>query len=113
MYAIIETGGNQYKVAEKNVLDVARLTAEEGASVAFSSVMLLSREGETLVGKPMVDGAEVKGVVVRHLLSTKISGMKYKPKENYRKRYGHRQQLTRIRIEEVKWPGKELKADGT
>jgi large subunit ribosomal protein L21 len=104
MYAIVETGGKQYKVAEKNVLDVAPLAAQKGETVSFSQVMVLSGEGKILVGKPLVEGAEVKAVVVNHVLLAKIRGFKYKPKDTYSKRYGHRQHATRIRIEEIKWP---------
>ena len=104
MYAIVETGGNQYKVEESNVLDVATLPAKEGDSVSLSRVMLLSRDGAVLVGNPLVEGAEVTAVVVRHLLAAKIRGFKYKPKDNYSRRYGHRQQVTRIKIEQIKWP---------
>jgi len=113
MYAIVETGGKQYKVAEKNVLDVERLAAKQGDSVSLSRVMMLSREGEVLVGQPVVEGAEVKARVVGQFRSAKIKGMKFKPKDNYCRRFGHRQNVTRIRVEEIKWPEKELKADGS
>jgi large subunit ribosomal protein L21 len=113
MYAIIETSGKQYKVAESNVLDVGPLPQEVGETVSLSRVMMLSREGEVLVGKPVLEGADVKAVVVGHLLSRKIKGFKYKSKDNYQRRYGSRQPVTRIRVKEIKWPAEGVKADGS
>lgn len=110
MYAIVKVGGRQYKVAKADVLDVDRLPVEQGSALTLDKVLLIEEDGRATVGAPYVDGAEVVATAVRHVRGPKIDAMKYKPKKNYRRQWGHRQALTRIRVEEIRMKEKE---DGT
>lgn len=102
MYAIVETGGKQYRVAAGDVIAVEKLDAEVGARVAFDRVLAVKQDdGELVVGRPTVEGARAVGTVVEHGRGKKIRGFKYKPKVNYRRRYGHRQDYTRVRIDAI------------
>ncbi|MBE3590477.1 MAG: 50S ribosomal protein L21 [Firmicutes bacterium] len=101
MYAIIETGGKQYRVREGEVMRVERLPAEPGQEVAFERVLALGEGGELRVGAPTVPGARVVGRVVHHGRDRKIIVFKYKPKVNYRRKKGHRQAFTTVRIERI------------
>ena len=101
MYAVIRTGGKQYKVEEGDVVLVEKLDAEVGASVSFDVLMLC--DGENVqVGRPTVSGASVKAEVLEHGKAKKVIVFKYKPKKNYRKKQGHRQPYTKVKITEVK-----------
>jgi len=99
MYAIVESGGKQYRVAEGDVLRLEKLDAEAGAVVDFPVLML---GGETVkVGAPRVDGASVQAEVVSHGRGEKIHVYKFKAKANYRRHIGHRQPYTEVRITKV------------
>lgn len=101
MYAIIKTGGKQYKVAEGDVILVEKLAAEEGASVVFDQVLTVVNDGDVKVGKPTVEGAKVTAKVEAQGKGKKIRVFKYKAKSNYRKRQGHRQPYTKVTIEKI------------
>lgn len=101
MYAIVETGGKQYRVQPGDVLEVERLAAEPGAEVRLERVLALGEGGELRVGQPTVEGAAVVARVLEHGRGRKIRGFKFKAKVNYRRRYGHRQAYTRIRVEAI------------
>ena len=98
MYAIIKTGGKQYKVSEGDVLKVEKLEAEQDAEVVFDEVLAIVNDGEVTVGKPTVAGAKVTGTVVAQGKAPKILVFKYKAKANERKRMGHRQPYTEVKI---------------
>ena len=98
MYAIIKTGGKQYKVAEGDVLNVEKLDAEKGAEVVFDEVLAIVSDGEVTVGKPFIDGAKVTATVEEQGKGEKILVFKYRAKVNYRKRMGHRQPYTAVKI---------------
>mgnify|MGYP002621149857 FL=1 len=98
MYAIIKTGGKQYKVAEGDVLNVEKLDAEKGAEVVFDEVLAIVNDGEVTVGKPFINGAKVTATVEDQGKADKILVFKYKAKANYRKRAGHRQPYTAVKI---------------
>ena len=98
MYAVIKTGGKQYKVAEGDVLRVEKLNAEVNATVELGEVLLVSNNGEIKVGTPVVDGAKVEATVVAQVKGDKVVNFKYKPKTGYHRKKGHRQNLTEIRI---------------
>lgn len=101
MYAVIVTGGKQYKVSEGDVLFVEKLDAEEGASVTFDNV-LMTGDGENVkVGAPAVDGASVEAKVVKNGKSKKIYVFKMKRKKNYRRKKGHRQPFTKVEITKI------------
>ncbi|MDF2927297.1 MAG: ribosomal protein [Paenibacillaceae bacterium] len=101
MYAVIETGGKQYKVAQGDVLYIEKLEAAEGDVVKFDRVLLVSKEDGLVVGSPLVAGASVSAKVEKHGKEKKIIVFKYKPKKNYRKKQGHRQPYTKIVIEGI------------
>lgn len=98
MYAIVETGGKQYRVTEGDVITVERLKAEAGEEVAFDKVLVLGEGGEISVGTPYVEAAQVFGKVVEHGKGEKVIIFKYKSKKDYRKKQGHRQPYTMIEI---------------
>jgi len=101
MYAVIETGGKQYRVQEGDVLFVEKIDAEEGQVIDFDKVLVLSKEGDLIVGKPFIEGAKVEGSVLEQGKSKKIVVFKYKAKKNYRKKQGHRQPFTKVKIEKI------------
>ena len=98
MYAIIETGGKQYKVNEGDVIFVEKLGVAEGETVEFTSVKALSKDGALTVGTPCVEGAKVSAKVVANGKGKKIYVMKYKAKKNEKKKIGHRQPYTKVQI---------------
>ena len=101
MYAVIETGGKQYRVQKGDTLFVEKLEAEAGDKIDLDKVLLVSKDGELLAGKPYVDGAKVVANVLEQGKAKKIIVFKYKAKKNYRKKQGHRQPYTKIEIEEI------------
>ncbi|MBC8590815.1 50S ribosomal protein L21 [Wansuia hejianensis] len=101
MYAVIETGGKQYRVEEGDVLFVEKLDAQEGDVVNFDKVLIVSKDGELVAGKPYVEGAKVEGNVLEQGKSKKVVVFKYKAKKNYRKKQGHRQPYTKVKIEKI------------
>ncbi|NMB32745.1 MAG: 50S ribosomal protein L21 [Clostridium sp.] len=101
MYAIIETGGKQYKVNEGDILFVERLADKEGEPVVFDRVIAVSKEGSIDFGKPFVSGATVNAKVLGHGKDKKIIVFKYKPKKGYRRKQGHRQPYTKVQIEKI------------
>ena len=101
MYAIIKTGGKQYKVSEGSEIIVEKLNLEEGATVTFEEVFAIVDGEEVKIGKPKVDGAKVTGSVVKNGKGPKIRIFKYKHKTNYRRRMGHRQPFTKVKIEKI------------
>ena len=104
MYAIIESCGKQYKVAEGDVVFFEKLDAEEGKKVTFDSVILVSNEDKIQVGNPYVKGVKVEGKVVSHGKGKKIIVFKMKAKKNYRRKQGHRQPYTKVEITAIKLP---------
>ena len=100
-YAIIKTGGKQYKVAEGDVITVEKLEAAEGDVVTFDQVLTVVKEDSVVVGKPVVEGAKVTAKVQAQGKDKKILGFKYKAKSHYRKRQGHRQPFTKVVIEKI------------
>ncbi len=102
MYAIIESCGKQYKVAEGDVVFFEKLDVEEGKKVTFDQVVLVSDNGKIEVGAPYVKGVKVEGKVVAHGKGKKILVYKYKAKKNYRRTQGHRQPYTKVEISKIK-----------
>ncbi|SEO27512.1 50S ribosomal protein L21 [Propionispora vibrioides] len=101
MYAIIQTGGKQYRVAEGDVVLVEKLEAAEGDVVEFDRVLTVVKDGAVLVGKPVLEAVKVTGKVMAQGKGKKILVFKYKAKSNYRKRQGHRQPFTKVVIEKI------------
>ena len=100
MYAIIATGGKQYKVSEGDIIKVEKLGAEAGQTVTFDQVLAVNN-GELVIGTPTVDGAAVTATVLREAKAKKVIVYKYKPKEGYHKKNGHRQLYTQVKIEKI------------
>ena len=107
MYAIIESCGKQYKVAQGDVVFFEKLDTEEGKKVTFDNVVLVSEEGKVQVGSPYVKGVKVEGKVVSHGKAKKIIVYKMKPKKNYRRKQGHRQPYTKVEITAIKVAAKK------
>ena len=101
MYAIILTGGKQYKVSEGDVIYVEKLNAEAGEEVTLDKVILVSDNDNVKVGTPFVDGASVKANIVKNSKSKKIYVFKYKSKKNEKKKIGHRQPYTKLQINSI------------
>ncbi len=97
MFAVIKTGGKQYRVAANDVIEVELLPAEKGAAVSFGEVLMLGGEGGVTVGAPIA-GASVAGEVVEQFRTRKILVFKKRRRKNSRRSHGHRQHLTRVRI---------------
>lgn len=101
MYAIVETGGKQYRVSEGDVLRVEKLPADVGEMIELDRVLALSEDERLQVGKPWLEGSKVTAKVLQHGKGDKIIVFKYKPKKNYRRKQGHRQHFTEIQIEKI------------
>ncbi len=105
MYAIVETGGKQFRVSKGDVIRVEKLAVAEGDSIALDQVMMLQSEAGTVIGNPYIDGASVNARVVENGKSKKVVIYKYKAKKNYRKKQGHRQPFTELEIVEISTAG--------
>ena len=101
MFAVIKTGGKQYKVQEGDVLNVEKLNMEKEKKVTFDKVLLIEDEGKTLIGTPFVENALVRAEVIENFKDKKVLVFKKKRRKQYRRTRGHRQELTRIKIEEI------------
>lgn len=101
MFAIIETGGKQYKVQEGDVIYIEKLDGTEGESVTFDRVLAVTGKDGLVTGAPVVSGATVTGKVEKHGRGQKITVYKYKAKKNYRRKQGHRQPYTKVTIEKI------------
>ena len=107
MYAIIRSGGKQYRVEENRVVRLELLDAEVGAQVELNDIALLAGGPETLIGKPIIDGARVLGKVIAAGRTRRIVVYKYKPKKGYHRRRGHRQHFHEVLVQQILSPGDE------
>jgi large subunit ribosomal protein L21 len=105
MYAIVKTGGKQFKAAKDDVLIVEKIDGEPGTAVELAEVLMVVDGDNTTVGSPFIKGARVRGEIVRQGKAAKIDAFNYKAKKNERKHWGHRQPQTHIRITEVQKGG--------
>lgn len=101
MYAVVATGGKQYKVEEGDVLRVEKLTGDVGAQVAFNNILIFSDGENVKIGQPEVEGVAVHGQIVAQGKSKKILVFKYKRRKRYRRKQGHRQPFTAVRIDRI------------
>ncbi|MDY2983995.1 MAG: 50S ribosomal protein L21 [Synergistes jonesii] len=101
MYAVIEQGGKQYRVAEGDKFRVEKIHAEEGANIEFDKVILLGKDDGAVIGTPYVEGAKVTAKILESGKEDKIIVFKYRRKKNYRKFRGHRQQYTLVQIKAI------------
>jgi large subunit ribosomal protein L21 len=102
MYAVLETGSKQYRVSAGDTLEVERLTVEAGQPVTFDRVLLVNNDGKVTVGSPTVASASVVADVVEHIRGEKKLAFKLKRRKGYRKAIGHRQELTIVKIKEIR-----------
>lgn len=102
MYAVVETGAKQYKVTPGDTLQVERLQADQGNTVTLDRVLLVNKEGQVTVGTPTVSNASVVADVVKHIRGEKVTTFKMKKRKGYHKTQGHRQELTILKIKEIK-----------
>lgn len=109
MFAIVKTGGKQYKVVPNDVIQVEKLACATGDAVEFKDVLLLGQGNSIKVGKPFIAEAKVRGTVVDQIRDDKVIIFKKKRRHNYRRKNGHRQYLTIVRITDILPEGKELK----
>jgi large subunit ribosomal protein L21 len=110
MYAVVSSGGKQYRVEAGNELILERVPGDAGASITFDRVLLVGDGDAVTVGTPTVEGATVSGTVLGEALGPKLIVFKFKQKATYRRKNGHRQHLTRVRIDEIDSGGKGSKA---
>ena len=101
MEAVIATGGKQYRVATGQVISVEKLPGDKGAEIAFTSVLLVNRDGEIIVAPDRLKSARVSGQVVSQGRGKKVSVVKFKRRKNYRRHRGHRQTMTAVRITKI------------
>ncbi len=101
MFAVIKTGGKQYRVQEGDILQIEKLNKEEGQELAFNQVLLIEDEEKTLIGTPYIEKALIRAVVIENFKDKKIIVFKKKRRKQYRKTKGHRQELTKIKIEQI------------
>lgn len=109
MYAVIKTGGKQYKVSEGDILRVEKLDVEAGDTVSFDEVLMIGGEGDALVGSPVIDGAKVTAEVLDVRKDKKVLVFKKRRRQNYRRKAGHRQWLTVVSVAEILKPGTKSK----
>ena len=110
MFAVIKSGGKQYKVAKNDVIRVEKLDAEAGASIDLSEVLMVGDDKSQTMGVPLVDGASVSATVLEQMRDRKIIIFKKKRRQNYRRKNGHRQHLTVLRIDDIQAAGKKKPA---
>jgi large subunit ribosomal protein L21 len=101
MFAVIKTGGKQYRVAAQDVITVATLAGEPGSSVTFDQVLMVTNDNGTQVGAPLVEGVTVTGEVMKHTRGEKVIAFKKRRRQNSRRKRGHRQDYTMVRITEI------------
>ena len=111
MYAVVTTGGKQYRVEAGSELVIERLAADADASVTFDRVLMVGDGESVTVGTPTIDGATVSGTILREELGPKLIIFKFKQKATYRRTRGHRQHLVRVRIDEINANGKRSTAE--
>lgn len=113
IYAIVETGGRQYRVAPGDIIEVEKLPAEEGSKIELDKVLLVAQDDKITVGKPLVEGAKVIATVKAQDKGDKIIVFKYKSKVRYRRKSGHRQLITRLAVDQIVMQTEGVILDGS
>ena len=101
MYAVIKTGGKQYRVSPGESIDVEKLPYDVGEQIELDEVLLVSNDSDPKIGQPLVEGAKVKATVTRQTKGRKVIIFMFRPSKRYRRKKGHRQHYTRLRIDEI------------
>lgn len=112
MYAIVQTGGKQYRVSEGDIINVEKLNAEAGSTVELNEVLVIGDADSMLIGKPFVEGAVVTAELLENGKADKVYIYKYKAKKDYRKKQGHRQPFSKLQIKSIATAGAAPKAEG-
>ncbi len=110
-FAIIESGGKQYRVVEGGTLDVDRLPLEAGKKFELDRILLMADGDDVMIGAPLISGIQVKATVVDHVKGPKVISFKYRPKKRIRVKGGHRHQYTRLMVDFIGKPGEERKVE--
>jgi large subunit ribosomal protein L21 len=100
-FAVVQTGGKQHRVEPGQIIEIEKLSADEGATVELTQVLLVSDDTGIRHGNPWVEGVKIVGTVVKQTRARKIIVFKYKPKTRYRKKTGHRQWITRVQVQDI------------
>jgi|TARA_B110000444_G_scaffold168565_1_gene157467 large subunit ribosomal protein L21 len=103
MYAVIKSGGKQHRVTEGEVITLEKISAEEGSVIEFPEVLAVNKEGKLEVGAPLLEGAKVTAKILDHIKAPKVTIIKMKRRQDYRRKQGHRQNLTKVLIESIKY----------
>jgi len=101
MYAVIKTGGKQHKVSEGDIISIEKINGDKGDTVFFNEVLMISRGEDIKIGTPYLDGANVSGEIIEQTKAQKINVFKMKRRKGFKKKTGHRQNLTRMKIKEI------------
>ncbi len=101
MYAVIKTGGKQHRVSEGDVVCIEKISGGKGDAVVFDQVLMVEKEGDFRIGRPVVEGAKVTGEILSQTKAPKLVVFKMKKRKGYHKKNGHRQQLTSMKIREI------------
>jgi large subunit ribosomal protein L21 len=101
MYAVIKTGGKQHRVTEGDVIAIEKINGDRGEAFVFDQVLMVGKEGDIRVGRPVVEGAKVVGEILAQTKGDKLTVYKTKKRKGYHKKTGHRQQLTSMKIREI------------
>ena len=113
MFAVIKTGGKQYRVQKGDILEVEKLNEKEGKNISFDRVLLIETDKKTLIGTPFLKGAQVNAEILDNFKGKKVIVFKKKRRKQYKKKKGHRQELTRVRIEDIQSAPKTAPANKT
>ena len=101
MYAVVQTGGKQYKVAEGDTIEVNRVSGDAGSSLTIDNVLMLNQDGSVKIGSPTIEGAKVQAEVIKHTRGPKLIVWKMKRRKGYRNKNGHRQDLSLLKINKI------------
>ncbi len=101
MYAVIKTGGKQHRVSEGDVIAIEKINGDKGDAVVFDQVLMVEKEGDIRIGRPVLEGAKVVGEILSQTKAAKLIVFKMKKRKGYHKKNGHRQQLTSMKIKEI------------
>ena len=101
MYAVIKTGGKQHKVSEGDVIAIEKINGGKGDAIVFDQVLMVEKDGDFRIGRPIVEGAKVTGEILAQTKASKLIVFKMKKRKGFHKKNGHRQQLTSMRIKEI------------
>ena len=101
MYAVIKTGGKQHKVSPGDIVSVEKIKGSKGETILFNEVLIVSGEGDTKIGTPFLKGAHVAGEIIDEVKAAKLNVFKMKRRKGFKKKTGHRQKLTKMKIKEI------------